>query len=146
MLPFAPLPPLPVTLIVSWVDELKVTELTEPLALIVTVTPLTKPVPVMVQLAVPLWPGPGLAAVGDVTVGPALTVKTPVPVPVPPSVLVTVTLRAPVVALAVMVMLALRWLESTNVVELTVMPVPLKETVAPLRKPVPTTEMVLLKP
>lgn len=76
ILPFAPLPPLPVTLIVSWVDDTLVTELTEPLTLIETVTPTAKLVPVMVQLPVPLWPGlHGLAEVGAETVGPDLTVN-----------------------------------------------------------------------
>ena len=71
---------------------------TEPFEEIVTVTPSTKPVPVMVQLAVRLWPSwHGLAAVGELTVGPVSTVNTPVPVPVPPSGLVTVTLRVPAV-------------------------------------------------
>ncbi len=52
--PFAPFPPLPVTLIVICVDEFLVTELTVACALIVTVTPTWKFVPVITQFAVPL--------------------------------------------------------------------------------------------
>jgi hypothetical protein len=51
--------------------------------------------------------------------------------------LVTVTSRAPVLAFEAIVMFAVRWLESTKLVELTVMPVPENETLAPLAKPVP---------
>ena len=72
-------------------------------------------------------------------VGPALTVKAPVPVALVVSGFVTVTLRAPVVAPEAIVMFAVTSVALTNVVELTVMPVPENEAAspAPLSKFVP---------
>ena len=67
--------------------------------------------------------------------------KTLVPVPTPASGFVTVTSRAPVVAPPVIEMFTLRWEESTNVVVLTVIPVPENVAAAPLTKLVPTTEI-----
>jgi hypothetical protein len=98
--------------------------------------PLTKLVPVIVtlKLVAPLSPELGLV---EVTVGPALTVNTFVPVPTPPSGLVTVTLRVPVVAPDAIVMFAVSDVALTNVVELTVIPVPENDADAPLTKPVP---------
>ena len=77
------------------------------------------------------------------TVGAALTVKTPVPVAVVPSPLTRVTLRVPVEAAPEMVMLAVSEVELTKVVEFTVIPVPEKEVArgAPVTKFVP--EMVM---
>ena len=105
-----------------------------------TVAPLTKFVPMTVTVSVVfLGDDEGLV---EVTVGPALTVKQPVHDPLPVFKLVTVTLRAPVVAPAAIVMLAVTWVALLNVVELTVMPVPENEAVAPLAKFVPVIAML----
>jgi hypothetical protein len=98
--------------------------------------PVTKFVPVIVtlKLVAPWSPELGLV---EVTVGAALTVNTPVPVPTPPSGLVTVTLRAPVVAPAAIAMFAVSCVALTNVVELTVIPVPENDADAPVTKFVP---------
>jgi hypothetical protein len=81
-----------------------------------------------------------------VTVGAALTVKTPVPVPTPASPLVSVTLRVPVVAAPEIVMLAVTEVELTKVVEFTVIPVPENEAAsgAPETKFVPVIVMLWL--
>jgi hypothetical protein len=111
----------------------------------VAAAPETNPVPVIVMfwLAAP-WPRElGLV---EETVGAALTVNTLVPVAALPSPLVTVTLRAPVVAFDAIVMLALSEVALTNVVELTVIPVPENATAsdAPLSKFVPVIVIVWL--
>jgi hypothetical protein len=89
---------------------------------------------VTLKLVAPLSPELGLV---EVTVGAALTVNTFVPVPAPASGLVTVTLRVPVVAPDAIVMFAVSDVALTNVVELTVIPVPENDADAPLTKPVP---------
>src|SRR5919204_229136 len=128
-----------VMLAVSEVLDTNVVELTVmPVPENDTVAPDTMlvPVTVMFWLVAP-WPRElGLAAV---TVGAPFTVNTPVPAPMPVSGFVTVTSRAPVVALVAMVMLAVSVMLDTNVVELTVMPVPENDTVAPDTKLVPVT-------
>ena len=86
-----------------------------------------------------LAPCPRELGLVEVTVGPALTVNTPVPVAAVSSGLVTVTLRTPVVAPAAIVMFAVSWVALTKVVELTVIPVPEKLAAAPLTKLVPLT-------
>src|ERR1039457_3608465 len=99
--------------------------------------PVTKLVPgiVTLKLVAPWSPELGLV---EVTVGAALTANTPVPVPTPASGLVTVTLRAPVVAPAVIAMVAVNDVTLTNVVELTVIPVPENDATSP----VPLTKFV----
>ena len=122
---------------VRWPESTKLVELTVmPVPENAALAPLTKPVPVIVMFWL-LAPCPRELGLVELTVGPALTVKTLVPVPAPASGLVTVTSRAPVLAFEAIVMFAVRWLESTKLVELTVMPVPENETLAPLAKPVP---------
>lgn len=113
----------------------------------VTVAPLENPVPAIKMFVVVLLFGSEFGVI-EVTVGPVLTVKTPVPVAVPPSPFVTVTLRAPVVAPLVIEMFTLRCVESVKVVEVTVMPVPENELarLPPLMKPVPMTVMVPVNP
>ena len=103
-----------------------------------TVAPDTKPVPVIVTA---VCAEPCALALGDVevTVGPAFTVNPFVSVEFSVSGFVTVTFRAPVVAVAATVMLAVSCVALTKVVELTVIPVPLKVTAAPLTKFVPLT-------
>jgi hypothetical protein len=102
------------------------------------VAPLTKLVPLIVttKLLAPRSPEFGVV---EVTVGPALTVNTPVPVALLLSGLVTVTLRAPVAAPPLIETLAVSDVALTKVVELTVIPVPENEAVAPLSKPEPVT-------
>ena len=75
-----------------------------------------------------------------------MTVNTPVPVAVLPSPLVTVRLRAPVVAFDAIVMSAVSEVALTNVVELTVMPVPENATASdpPLSKFAPVIVIVWL--
>jgi hypothetical protein len=58
--------------------------------------------------------------------------------------LVTVTLLAAAAAVEATVTVAVSWVELTKVVELTVMPVPENEAVAPLTKPVPLIVMLWL--
>jgi hypothetical protein len=108
-----------------------------------TVAPLTKFVPVTVPSPGPAPWEPELGFI-EVVVGPVLTVKHPVHDALPVSGFVTVTLRAPVVAPVVIVMLTVTWVALLNVVELTVMPVPENEAVAPLWKPVPVIAMFWL--
>jgi hypothetical protein len=126
-----------VTLAVSCVELTNDVELTViPVPEKDTLAPLAKPVPVIVTfwLVAPCASAFGLA---EPTVGAASTVKIPWPVPAPASGLVTVTFRLPVAAVAAMVTLAVSCVELTNDVELTVIPVPEKDTLAPLAKPVP---------
>ena len=68
-----------------------------------------------------------------------MTVKQALQEPIPASGFVTVTLRAPVAAPAAIMMFAVSCVELTKVVELTVMPLPEKVTLAPLTKLVPFT-------
>ncbi len=133
-----------VMLAVSEVALTNVVELTViPVPENAAVAPETKPVPVIVMfwLVAPWARELGLV---EETVGPLLTVKTLEPVPTPASGLVTVTLRAPVVAFAATVMLAVNEVALTNVVELTVIPVPENAAVAPETKPVPVIVMFWL--
>ena len=74
------------------------------------------------------------------TVGAALTVKTPVPVAFVVSGFATVTLRAPTLAFEAIVTFALTSVELTKLVELTVMPVPENEAA----RPVPLSKFVPL--
>jgi hypothetical protein len=108
-----------------------------------TDAPLTKFVPVIVTLkaVAPLSPALGLV---EVTLGPALTVNTPVPVATEWSALVTVTLLAPVVAPAAIVMFAVNDVALTYVVELTATPAAENDTDAPLSKFVPVIVMFWL--
>src|SRR5437016_2769210 len=77
------------------------------------------------DVAVPCAKEPG-RQLTVVDVDRAVTVNAPAPVPMPASGLVMVTSRGPVVALPPMVTLAVRWVESTKLVELTAMPKPEK--------------------
>src|SRR5437764_8659851 len=126
-----------VMLAVSDVEVLKVVELTVmPVPENVAVAPFTNPVPAMVMLWL-VAPWPRELGLVEVTVGAASTVKIPVPVAEALSGFVTVTLRDPVVAPDAMVMLTVSEVELLKVVELTVIPVPENEAVAPLTKLVP---------
>jgi hypothetical protein len=123
---------------VNWVELTKVTELTVTPAPNeeASEAPLTKPLPLIVTV----WfeaPWPRELGLVEVTVGAALTVKIAVPVAELLSGLVTVTSRVPVVALELMLMFAVSELELLKVTELTVIPAPENETVAPLTKPPP---------
>ena len=89
-----------------------------------------------------LAPCPRELGAAEVTVGPVVTVNTPMPVAALLSGLVTVALRAPVLAAPEIVMLAVSWVALTNVVELTVIPIPENTVLAPLSKPVPVIVMV----
>ena len=108
------------------------------------VAPLTKLVPLiaMTCLAAP-WPRE-LGFV-EVTVGAPLTVKAFSFEPTPSSGLVTVTLRAPVVAPDSIVIFAVSSVALTNVVELTVTPVP-KDALAPVMKLSPLIATVSVPP
>jgi hypothetical protein len=109
---------------------------------IVTVAPLTKPVPVIVKVTVcPFVTVCLLADVGNVMVGAAFTVKQLAHEPLPASGLVTVTFPAPVVALEETVMFAVSEVEDTKVVEFTVIPLAENVAAAPLTKPVPVIVM-----
>jgi hypothetical protein len=109
---------------------------------IVTVAPLTNPVPAMLKVIEVLFGTLcGRADVGDVIVGGATMLKHPVHEPMPASPFVTVTLRDPVGAFEATLMLAVSWVADTKVVELTVIPAPEKDTTAPLVYPVPVTVM-----
>ena len=122
------------------VELVNVTLLTVNPPEIVTVAPLTNPVPMMLNDTV--WPLVTICCsveFGVVIVGAALTVKQPEHEPKPASGFVTVTFRAPVVAPAAIVMFAVTCVAETNVVELTVMPLPEKVAAAPLANPVPFT-------
>ena len=135
-----------VMLAVSVVAFTKVVELTVipvPENEVARDAPVTNPVPVIVMFWL-VAPWPRDAGLVEVTVGAALTVKTLVPVAKVPSPLVTATLRTPVVAELEMVMLAVSVVAFTKVVELTVIPVPEKEAMAPLTKFVPKIEMFWL--
>jgi hypothetical protein len=126
-----------VTLAVSSVDDTKVVEFTVmPLAEKADDAPLAKPVPEIVTFWL-VAPRPLELGLVEVTVGGAFTVKHPVHDPVSRSGFVTVMFREPVVAFPATVMLAVSWVAETNVVELTVMPVPENDVVAPDWKPVP---------
>jgi hypothetical protein len=137
-------PELIVTFAVSWVELTKLVEL--------TVTPVPEkdavaPFRKLVPLRATFWlvaPWPSAFGFVEVTVGAPLTVKQPEHEPTPVSGFVTVTLRAPVVATELMEMLAVSWVELTKLVELTVMPVPEKDAVAPFTKLVPLTVMFWL--
>ena len=107
-----------------------------------TVAPLWKAEPLMVTFAFPVFAA--VVGVVEVGAGAALTVKHPVHDPDLPSVFVTVTLRAPVAAATSTETLVDSDVAETNVVELTVIPVPLNETVAPCAKLVPVTVSVWL--
>ena len=74
------------------------------------------------------------------TVGAALTVKTPVPAAVVPSPLMTDTFPSPTLADDEIVMLAVNEVEVRKVVEFTVIPVPEKEAA----REVPVTKFVPL--
>ena len=83
-------------------------------------------------------PWPRLFGVAAVVVRSGLTVKQPVQVPVaPPLLLLTMMLRRPVAAFPAMLMFAVSCVALLKVVELTVILVPEKLTVAPLTKFVP---------
>ena len=84
-----------------------------------------------------------LVELGDVIVGPALTVKALALLPTPPSPLLTVTVRAPVAALLLIETFAVSCVALTNETELTVMPAPEKEAASPVpfTKPLPLTVM-----
>jgi hypothetical protein len=100
-----------------------------------TVAPVRKPVPVRVTVVGPV---PCTILLGDakVSVGCASTMNT-LPEPEPPFVLVTVTVCAPVAALAPTVTGTVIDVELATVTLPSVMPASPKETVAPVRKPVP---------
>ena len=91
-----------------------------------------------------LAPWPRELGLAEVTVGAVVTLNAPVDVALVVSGLVTVTLREPVDALEVIVTLAVTDVELTKLVELTVMPVPEKDTASPdpLRKFFPLTVIV----
>jgi hypothetical protein len=109
---------------------------------IVTVAPLTNPVPVMITFVVVLCvTETGLAVLGDVTVGAAFTVKQFVQEPTPASGFVTVAFPAPVVAFPATVMFAVSDVAETNDVEFTVIPKPENVAVAPFTNPVPVMVM-----
>jgi hypothetical protein len=130
--------PLMVTFAVSEVELLNVVEFTVmPVPLNVTAAPLTKPVPTIVRFWL-VAPWPRLVGDTDVNVGAVFTVNALLPVMFPWSGFVMIRLRAEAVAEPLMVTFAVRDVELLNVVEFTVMPVPLKVTAAPLTKPVPT--------
>ena len=88
----------------------------------------------------PWFRNDGLA---ETPVNEPLTVKMPVPTPVPPSGFVTVMSRVPTVAPTESVMFAVTCVMLLKVIELTVMPVPENETMAPLTKPPPAIDDVL---
>jgi hypothetical protein len=137
----------PAATVMFAVSEVPLTNVTEftviPTAENDTVAPETKPVPVIVMFWL-VAPWPREAGLVEVTVGAAFTVKRPVPVAVLRSPLVTVTFRAPTVAPAASETLTLNEVALTNVVELTVIPVPENATArdAPLMKPVPVIVIV----
>ena len=79
-------------------------------------------------------------------VGAAFTVNALDAVMLPASGFVIVRLRAPVLAPPLIVTFAVMCVASVNVVLLTVIPVPLNVTVAPLTKPVPTIARFLFVP
>jgi hypothetical protein len=81
-----------------------------------------------------------------VNVGAAFTVNALDAVMLPASGFVIVRLRAPVVAAPLIVTFAVICVASVNVVEFTVIPVPLKLTAAPLTKPLPTIARFLFVP
>jgi hypothetical protein len=136
------IPALALTLTLRVVEFVNVTLLTTNPPEIVTVAPLTNPVPVTLNDTVlPFATICGEADVGDVIVGAETTVKQLEQDATPASPFVTVTLRAPVVALDAIVMFAVTCVAETKVVEFTVMPVPEKAAarVPPLTNPVPFT-------
>lgn len=102
------------------------------------IAPLAKLAPTTVTF----WavaPCPSDDGLVDDTVGPALTLKHPVHEPDAPPGSVTVTSREPMVADVATETFAVTWLESTKLVELTVIPVPENDAAAPLTKLVPVT-------
>jgi hypothetical protein len=102
------------------------------------VAPEAKLLPLTVIVCL-LAPWPRELGVVDSMVGPALTVKPLSSDAESPSGFVMLTVRPPVVALDATVMFAFSSVELTNVVELSVTPVPENDTVAPLTKFVPIT-------
>jgi hypothetical protein len=130
-------PPATVTVTVKEVALLNVTLLTViPVPLKLATTPSTKPVPTTARA----WlddPCGRLEGVTEVKADAAFTVKAPFAVTVPPSVLVIVRFRAETVALGAMVTFAVSEVALLKVTPLTVIPVPLRVTFAPVTKPVP---------
>ena len=101
-----------------------------------TDAPAAKPVP---RTVTTLETEPTASEVGAALVGTGrtLTVRAPAVDDVPPSGLSTVTVRGPTAAATSAAMATVSWVSDWTVAAPTVSPVPLKDTVAPLWKPVP---------